>query len=194
MCIALLKFSDPSISALCLRLQSALHIVAMPRRYKILFWVGGLSILADQLTKYWARGAFGDGSRQVIVDGFWHHVLAWNEGSAFSMFEGRRWMLTIVAAAAIGLIGYMVHKAEDKQTKLVWALSLMLGGAIGNLIDRIYFGKVTDFILWYYKDFKWPVFNIADVVLVVAVGLYLIVGIEDMKAEKAKKAEEAKAS
>jgi signal peptidase II len=78
----------------------------------------------------------------------------------------------------------MVHKAEDKQTGFIVALSLMAGGAIGNLIDRIAFGKVTDFVLWKYNDFRWPVFNIADIALSVAVGLFLIVALRDWRAQR----------
>ena len=158
----------------------------MPRRWKLLLWIGSLSILADQLTKYWARANFSDGP-SVFIEGYWDFVLAWNKGSAFSMFENLgngRIFLSIVALIAIGAIISMVHKAEDNQTGFVVALSLMAGGAIGNVIDRMYFGKVTDFVLWKYKEHQWPVFNVADIALVVAVGLFILVAIKDWKAQK----------
>ena len=164
----------------------------MPRRWKLLLWISSLSILADQLTKYWARANFSDGPH-VVIDGYWDFVLAWNKGSAFSMFESvghGRILLSLVALVAIGAIVSMVHKAEDRQTGLVTALSLMAGGAIGNVIDRIYFGKVTDFVLWKYHGHQWPVFNVADIVLVAAVGLFVIVGIKDWKEQKANSPDE----
>ena len=147
----------------------------MPRRWKLLLWVGSLSILADQLTKYWARQSLGDGSRRVIIDGYWEHVLAWNKGVAFSMLSGQRVVLTLVAAVAIGAIVHMVHKAEDHQTGLVTALALMFGGALGNLIDRIRYGEVVDFLhfrLW--AGYSWPDFNFADSFIVVGVGILIL--------------------
>lgn len=164
----------------------------MPRRWKLLLWIGSLSIIADQLTKYWARANFTEGVTEPFIEGYWDFTLAWNKGSAFSMFENvgnGRIFLSIVALIAIGAIISMVHKAEDKQTGFIVALSLMAGGAIGNVIDRMYFGKVTDFVLWKYNDHRWPVFNVADIALVVAVGLFVIVAIKDWKAQKAEGAD-----
>ncbi len=159
----------------------------MPRRWKLLLWIGSLSIIADQLTKYWARANFKEGVPEPFIDGYWDFILAWNKGSAFSMFENvsyGRIILSLIALLAIGAIVWMVHQAEDKQTGLVVALSLMAGGAIGNVIDRMYFGKVTDFVLWKYKTHTWPVFNVADIALVVAVGLFVIVAYKDWQAQK----------
>lgn len=163
----------------------------MPRRYRLLMMIGSISIIADQITKYWARSALvdeaGNPAPIVFIDGYWDFVLAYNYGSAFSMFEslpyGRFW-LSLVAAIAIAAIVRMVHKAEESQTGFVVALSLMAGGAIGNLIDRIAFGKVTDFVLWKYGDFRWPVFNIADIALCIAVGVFLIVAFKDWKKQR----------
>ncbi len=159
----------------------------MPRRWRLLLLIGSISIIADQITKYWARSALADGPR-VIIEGYWDHVLAFNTGAAFSMFSNMgngRVFLAIVAAIAIAAIVSMVHKAEDHQTGFIVALSLMAGGAIGNIIDRLAFGKVTDFVLWKYNGHKWPVFNIADVVLLIAVGLFLIIAVKDWKLERA---------
>jgi signal peptidase II len=163
----------------------------MPRRYRLLLLIGSISIISDQITKYWARSALvsadGRPAPIVVVEGYWDFVLAYNYGSAFSLFEGLtygRFWLSLVAAFAIGIIVNMVHKAEDSQTGFVVALSLMAGGAIGNLIDRIAFGKVTDFVLWKYGDFHWPVFNIADIALVIAVGLFAVVAYKDWKSQR----------
>ena len=158
----------------------------MPRRYRLLLLISSISIIADQITKFWARSALAKGPI-VVVEGYWDFVLAYNYGAAFSMFERLpygRVLLSLVAAIAIGAIISMIHKAENKQTGFVVALSLMAGGAIGNLIDRIAFGKVTDFVLWKYNKFHWPAFNIADIALTVAVGLFLIVALKDWKAQR----------
>jgi signal peptidase II len=83
----------------------------------------------------------------------------------------------------------MLRKARTDQRVLHWALALVAGGAIGNLIDRIYFGVVTDFVLWHYHEHEWPVFNVADIVLVVGVGLMFIDIQIEGKHQKAKKQE-----
>jgi lipoprotein signal peptidase len=176
--------------------------------------VGVLSLVADQITKIWARGSlptFGHGSlaggvckipddivarmcqgKSVpVVDGFWDWRLSMNPGSAFGLFSSLtvgRILLSIVGiAAVIGMI-FMLRKARPDQKVLHWALALVAGGAIGNLVDRIYFGVVTDFVLWHVKTHEWPVFNVADVVLVVGVGLMFIDIQKENKREKVLKA------
>ena len=81
----------------------------------------------------------------------------------------------------------VLHAARSRapiSAILHWALALVAGGAVGNLIDRIYFGVVTDFVLWHYKTHEWPVFNVADVVLVIGVGLMFIDIQKEGKREK----------
>jgi len=98
-------------------------------------------------------------------------------------------MLSIVGIAAVGGMIWMLRKARPDQKVLHWALAFVAGGAVGNLIDRIYYGVVTDFVLWRYKTKEWPVFNIADVVLVIGVGLMFIDIQKEGKREKALKKE-----
>lgn len=161
----------------------------MPRRWKLVFLVVPLAIAVDQVTKLWARsslptGPGGHGVPVSVIDGYFDWILAYNTGSAFSMFAGTagsRIFLTLIGVAAVAAIGWMVHKATDDQRGLLVALSLMAGGAIGNLIDRIAFGKVTDFVLWRYQEHHWPVFNVADVCLTVAVIMFLLISVRDAR-------------
>ena len=97
--------------------------------------------------------------------------------------------VSIVGIAAVVGMVFMLRKSRTDQKVLHWALALVAGGAVGNLIDRIYFGVVTDFILWRYQTHEWPVFNVADIVLVVGVGLMFIDIQKENKREKAKKLE-----
>jgi signal peptidase II len=151
--------------------------------------VGVLSLVADQATKVWARSSLLTNcyrrpigapvhSSCKVIDGFWDWQLSENPGSAFSLFgdhpQFARWVLTLVGWAAVGGMIYMVRKARPDQKVLHWALGLVIGGALGNLIDRMRFGVVTDFIHWDFHVIDWPVFNVADVVLVVGVGLMFI--------------------
>jgi signal peptidase II len=122
-----------------------------------------------------------------------------NPGSAFGLFgslgaEVTRVLLSVVGIAAVIGMVYMLRKSRPDQKILHWALALVAGGAVGNLIDRIYYSVVTDFILWKYKTHEWPVFNIADVALVVGVGLMFIDIQKENKREKlARKDRQAKA-
>ena len=157
--------------------------------------VGVLSLVADQATKAWARADLpmqGVGCRipddltsgrcvgkpVTLIDGFWDWRLSMNPGSAFGFLAGQgafaRWFFTLVGIGAVIGMVMMLRKARRDQKVLHWALGLVIGGALGNLIDRIFFGVVTDFILWHYHTHEWPVFNVADVALVVGVGLMFI--------------------
>jgi len=153
----------------------------MPRRYKIFLWVGTITLIADQISKYWARTLPTDdrgyGVAQTVITNFFDWRLSYNTGSAFGLFRstgGARIFLTIVGIIAIGAIVWMLHKARNDQRLFTWALGLVAGGAVGNVIDRILYGKVTDFVVFKYHSHEWPTFNVADVALVAGVGLLLL--------------------
>jgi signal peptidase II len=163
----------------------------MSRRWRIFLLIGLVTLIADQATKIWARHALPVhpggcaipddivagkcvGTAQRVIDGFWDWRLSFNPGSAFGLFHGQtgaRIFLSVIGVLAVAAMFWMVKRARDHQRVLMWALGLVVGGAVGNLIDRIYYGVVTDFVLWRYHSHEWPVFNIADVALVVGVGL-----------------------
>ena len=174
--------------------------------------VAALSLIADQATKIWARGSLPTlrhqgaaacivpddivnracmGRAVPVIDGFWEWRLSMNPGSAFGLFSsqnGARIGLSVVGILAVFGMLWMMRKARADQRILHWALALVTGGAIGNLIDRMYFGVVTDFILWRYQTHEWPVFNVADIVLVVGVGLMFIDIQKEGRRDKARKA------
>jgi signal peptidase II len=182
-------------------------------KWRIFWIVSILSLVADQATKIWARavlpvaghGTLANGvcaipediaSRRcggVAVDfisGFWEWRLSMNPGSAFGLFGTQsfaRIFLSVVGIAAVIGMVWMLKKARPDQRALHWALAFVAGGAVGNLIDRIYYGVVTDMVLWRYKTHEWPVFNVADVVLVIGVGLMFIDIQKEGKREKALK-------
>lgn len=179
----------------------------LTRAWMVFLVVGMISLVADQATKLWARETLpvhpvgcevpADivehkciGVAVPVVDGYWDWRLSFNPGSAFGLFSSRggaRVFLTVVGIAAVFGMLYMMKKARADQKALHWALALVAGGAIGNLIDRVYFGVVTDFVLWRYKEHEWPVFNVADVALVVGVGLMFVDMFREGRLEKAKK-------
>ncbi len=135
-----------------------------------------------------------------VVDGFWSWRYAENKGAAWSMFarlgDSLRLPLLIgVSSLAVVFILGFVRQLEPGQTLLFWALSLVLGGAAGNLVDRVYLGYVIDFILWYRGSFYWPTFNVADAAISVGVGLIGLVSVLDwVKSRGAQGAAESAAS
>ncbi len=150
----------------------------MNRKWKVFALVTALTMVLDQLTKWWARAALPSGGKAVtVIENFFDWRLSYNTGSAFGLFgsvNGARIFLTIVGVVAIGAILWMVRQARDDQKRLVWALGCVAGGAIGNIIDRVLYGRVTDFVVWKYYEKEWPTFNVADVALVVGVGLLFL--------------------
>jgi signal peptidase II len=111
-----------------------------------------------------------------VIDGFWSWRYAENKGAAWSLFARagdsfRVPFLVGVSILAVFFIVSFVRKLEEQQKMLLYALCLICGGAIGNLIDRIYLGYVIDFIDWYVGNSHWPTFNIADSAISVGVGL-----------------------
>ena len=169
---------------------------SVPRRWKWFTAIGLVTLAADQVTKYWARNALpsdarGYGLPVPIIENFWDWRLSYNTGSAFGMFsnlDNARILLTIVGVIALGAILWMVHKGPNDQRRLAAALGLVGGGAIGNVIDRLAFGKVTDFVVWKWYEHEWPTFNVADAALCVGVGLLFLDLGRQQREEKQRKA------
>jgi signal peptidase II len=139
-----------------------------------------VAIVLDQWTKVMARASLkplGPYHPKVVIEGFFNLRYSENSGVAFGMLQqlpGGRVVLTLLALAAFGLVIYYLRKTDDGATRLHVALGLVGGGAIGNLMDRVLYGRVTDFIVWHYKEHEWPAFTIADAALCIGVGLMLL--------------------
>ncbi len=130
-----------------------------------------------------------------VIKGFWTWRLSMNPGSAFGLFGSLavgRILLSIVGVAAVIGMFVMLKKSRNDQRILHWALALVAGGAVGNLIDRIHTGMVTDFVSWDLKFMVWPTFNVADIVLVIGVILMFIdIQIEGKRVKANKAAKQA---
>lgn len=135
-----------------------------------------LVILADQASKAWANDVLA--ASWIQVTGFFNLVLLRNTGSAFSFLaEAGGWQKLLFSAVAIGVSAAMAaviwkHSAEKLAPA---AAALVLGGAIGNLIDRLMLGSVTDFIDLHIGDIHWPAFNIADSAIVLGVIFFILI-------------------
>ncbi len=127
-------------------------------------WLSALVIVLDQLSKAWitSRFAFGESLR---VLGVFDLVLAHNTGAAFSFLHDaggmQRWLFSSIAVVASVWIVWLLRR-HSMQTLFALALSMILGGALGNLIDRIAYGYVVDFLHFHWNEHYFPAFNIAD--------------------------------
>ena len=135
-------------------------------------------VLLDQATKAGIASKMLLYDSSIIINGLLNITHVRNPGAAFGflshaspVFRSAFFILTTVSA--IGLIFYYIAMSKENETCLVFALSLILGGAAGNLIDRVRFGEVVDFIDVYWKTYHWPAFNVADSFIFLGVLLLL---------------------
>jgi signal peptidase II len=141
--------------------------LVVPKKNILLLTIAGLVILLDQLTKAWIVATMRFHEIYPVVDGFFNIVHARNPGAAFGFLAGappvfRSIFFIAVTAAAILLILHYLRKARVEELSLVLSLALIIAGAVGNLIDRIRFGEVVDFLDVYVGNTHWPAFNVAD--------------------------------
>jgi signal peptidase II len=141
-------------------------------------WLGiaAIVILADQLTKIVINKLFTYGEEKVVTS-FFNLVLAHNKGAAFSFLQNesgwQRYFFTAIGIAAVVYILYLLSK-HSGQRLFCWALALIMGGAIGNVIDRIAYGHVIDFLDFHFRSFgHFPAFNVADSAITVGAVLFV---------------------
>lgn len=128
-----------------------------------------ICIILDQFTKYLVVQNLKNNPPMVIIDNFLTFTYLENTGAAFGILKNRRWIFILITIISIFLISYILFKYKNKlQTINTIALSLILGGAIGNLIDRIRLGYVVDFIsMRFFNRYNFAVFNLADTFVVI---------------------------
>ena len=140
--------------------------------------VSALVIVLDQLTKEWVLRALPEYQPVVVIEGFWNWYRSYNTGAAFSFLSDaggwQKWMFTALAFVISGLLASWLMRTKRGDWRTAAPFALVIGGALGNVIDRLRHGHVVDFIQWYWRDHAWPSFNVADSAIVVgAVGIAL---------------------
>ena len=136
-----------------------------------LFYFVALLVLAlDQLTKWWISSTMSRGESRSVIGDFFRLTYVHNDGAAFGLDLGGRWAFVIVTIAVALFIVFSYSRAERRPLPR-WALALVLGGAMGNLVDRIRLGEVIDFLQFGVAGVYWPIFNVADIGVSVGVGL-----------------------
>jgi signal peptidase II len=140
--------------------------------------VGSLVVIFDHLSKWFIRDIVLDGAWHIKVFSFFNLVEVWNRGVSFGLFASDSpWTPVLLSALAIGISTVLLiwlHKA--KTFLLSIGLGIVIGGAVGNVIDRILWGSVFDFLDFHISGYHWPAFNIADSAITIGVGLILIDG------------------
>ncbi len=139
-------------------------------------WLAGVFILLDQISKWVVLGTLQPGETRYVAP-FWNWVLTFNPGAAFSFLSDaggwQRWFFTLLALGVSGWIVVMLRQHRN-EFRLSLALTLVLGGAVGNVIDRLRFGAVVDFIQWHVAGYYWPAFNLADSAICLGAALLLL--------------------
>ncbi|WP_338057485.1 signal peptidase II [Shimazuella soli] len=151
----------------------------------LLFFIISILVIAlDQVSKWWIVQHMELYQSISVVPDFFYITSHRNRGAAFGILQEQRWLFIIVTiGVVIAIIVYMVRmKKESILTKT--ALSFVLGGAVGNLIDRIRTGEVVDFFHFQFGSYHFPIFNVADSSICVGVVLFLIANLMDYKKEQ----------
>jgi signal peptidase II len=136
-------------------------------------WVSLAIVAADLATKAWISSAFAYGESRMVTP-FFNLVLVHNKGAAFSFLADaggwQRWFFTLVTVVISAVIVLMLRRGPGSRV-FAWALALVLGGALGNLYDRVSLGHVVDFVQLHAYGYYWPAFNVADSAISIGVAL-----------------------
>ena len=133
-------------------------------------------IVADQISKWLVMAYVLPGGKSITVTGFLNMVVVWNRGVSFGLFShdwaGAPWVLSALAVAIVVLLCLWLTRSKGRLTAL--SLGAIIGGAIGNVIDRARFGAVYDFVDVHYAGWHWPAFNLADSAITLGVVALLV--------------------
>lgn len=138
----------------------------MPRRYRILGLAAAVALVLDQVSKWIVMQYIPEHRPITVIEGLFDLVNIRNRGAAFgflnrSDIEWQFWLFLVATIVAVWAIIVLV-RSSDEDPLLFTALGLVMGGALGNLVDRVRFRAVVDFLDFYWGDWHWPAFNVAD--------------------------------
>jgi signal peptidase II len=159
-----------------------------PKPNALIWLILSVVIALDQWSKAWVLRELPEYTAIPVIEGFWNWFRTYNTGAAFSFLSDaggwQIWFFTGLAVAISGLLAFWLSRAARGDWRQALPYSLVIGGALGNVIDRLIHGHVIDFIQWHWRDYYWPAFNLADSAIVAgAVGIALF-GLFDGKQRK----------
>ena len=137
------------------------------KKYVFVLSIAALVVVLDQVTKWYIRHSIGLYDSVAVIDSLFHITYVRNSGGAFGLLAGTNRALRLpffllVSGAAVGALLFFVRRVEPRRRLLLFALGAILGGALGNLVDRMISGEVTDFLDVHWHGYHWPAFNVAD--------------------------------
>jgi signal peptidase II len=166
-----------SLEAGAKKLMSSEVMDAKAGSQKLWYLAVTMMVMAiDQFTKYWVSVKLREGDEIDVIRGFFKLSYTENPGIAFGMLNNGnvKWLLVAISVTAIMVVIYYMRRTPVSNSLLLWSLALLAAGICGNLIDRFRLGRVIDFLLLYYKDYQWPVFNVADTAITIGAALMAI--------------------
>lgn len=153
--------------------------------------LGLVILILDQLTKQAIRSHFVYSEARPVIDGFFNLVYVRNDGAAWNILSGHGIILILISISVLVLLFiYRRSFLQDQRSHRI-LLGLLIGGIAGNLVDRIRFGWVTDFLDFQFGSYHYPSFNVADSAICIAIGLYIITNFIHERKKKAEGAGEA---
>jgi signal peptidase II len=160
----------------------------MQKQPNALIWLAlsAIVIALDQLTKHIVIATLEPYAPHPVIPGFLNWTLAFNTGAAFSFLHDaggwQRWLFSILAIGVCSVLVVWLRRLPRAEWRTALPLALVIGGALGNLIDRVRVGRVTDFIEVYHQQWSWPAFNVADSAISVGAVLLIAFGLGGRKA------------
>lgn len=142
-------------------------------------------VLLDQVTKYWIRTRLVYGDSLPVIDGFFNIVYVRNDGAAWNLLGGHGIVLILISVAVLILLFVYRRSFLSECASHRILLGLMVGGIVGNLIDRIRFGWVTDFLDFQFGAYHYPSFNVADAAICISVCVYIGLNLLEERRKKA---------
>jgi signal peptidase II len=143
-------------------------------------WLGvsALVLVVDQLSKLWVLRSLPEFEPVTVIDGVWNWYRTYNTGAAFSLLgDAGGWQQYLFSGFAVVIslvLAWWLAKTPRGDWRNALPFALVIGGAIGNLLDRLQHGHVVDFIQWYWRNHYWPSFNVADSAIFVAAAILVL--------------------
>jgi len=154
--------------------------------YARLLIIAAVVLLLDQLTKLIILNTVphganpADGGLIPVIPGFFYIIHVYNTGAAWGLFAGQSFILGILGVVALTAIYFYRRQLELHQPFIQVIFGLLIGGIIGNMIDRFAYGHVVDFLDFHFGSYRYPAFNIADSGITIGVGLYLVAAVMEV--------------
>lgn len=136
--------------------------------------IAALVLLLDWATKWLVMDRMAEFQQIPVIPGLFSLEFVYNPGAAFGILRHQQWLFILITSAVVVVLAVLAFRKEGKGKLMQAALGLLLGGALGNFVDRLRWGKVVDFFLLYWKNWTFPNFNVADMAITFGVGLLIL--------------------